>query len=217
MVGWREGGQLYERADRTDSLAALHALHETKAQLDWHASPYLHPYPLIAKEDRISRFREISGACEAYIEKGLIDEILFYALNAISAVKKTYKDNLDGTLLHGDVVHHNILRDRNGVIRFIDFDLASTGPAGTEIALWIHRCCPKSTMTLIFCLMNSRRCEDWIMLPRHCFYFRMKYFVNGFISLHCHHLEEKDRRSNWSPLPSPHSTLAKNHVRCRTD
>ena len=144
---WLDGAKAVnfkKRADRTDSLAALHALHETNAQLDWHASPYLHPYPLIAKwEDRISRFREIGGACEAYIGKGYVDEILFYALNAISAVKKTYKDNLDGTLLHGDVVHHNILRDRKGSIRFIDFDLASTGPAGTEIALWIHRVLPQ--------------------------------------------------------------------------
>ena len=32
--------------------------------------------------------------------------------NALSIVKKTYKDQLDGTLLHGDVVHHNILRDQ---------------------------------------------------------------------------------------------------------
>ena len=144
---WMNGAKAVNfkrRADRTDSLAALHALHETKVQLDWHASPYLHPYPLVAKwEDRIRRFREIGGECEAYIGKGLVDEILFYALKAISAVKKTYQDNLDGTLLHGDVVHHNILRDVEGKIRFIDFDLASTGPAGTEIALWIHRVLPQ--------------------------------------------------------------------------
>ena len=144
---WLDGAKAVnfkKRADRTDSLAALHALHATQAQIDWHASPYLHSYPLIMKwEDRIVRFREISGACEAYIGKGQVDEILFYALNAISIVKRTYQDHLDGTLLHGDVVHHNILRDMNGVIRFIDFDLACTGPAGTEIALWIHRVLPQ--------------------------------------------------------------------------
>ncbi len=144
---WLDGAKAVnfkKRADRTDSLAALHALHETHAQIDWHASPYLHPYPLITKwEDRIVRFRDISGACEAYIGKGRVDEILFYALNAISAVKRTYKDSLNGTLLHGDVVHHNILRDSDGRIRFIDFDLACMGPEGTEIALWIHRVLPQ--------------------------------------------------------------------------
>ena len=35
------------------------------------------------------------------------------------------------------------LRDKDGFIRFIDFDLACTGPAGTEIALWIHRVLPQ--------------------------------------------------------------------------
>ncbi|MFJ7933547.1 phosphotransferase [Sporosarcina sp. NPDC096371] len=144
---WLDGAKAVnfkKRADRTDSLAALHALHETHSQIDWHASPYLHSYPLIMKwEDRIVRFREISGACEAYIGKGRVDEIIFYALNAISIVKRTYKDQLNGTLLHGDVVHHNIFRDTDGVIRFIDFDLACTGPAGTEIALWIHRVLPQ--------------------------------------------------------------------------
>ena len=144
---WLEGAKAVnfkKRVDRTDSLYALHALHETKTQIDWHASTYLHPYPLIAKwEDRIGRFQEISGACEAYIGKGRVDEILYYAVNAMNAVKKNYQDRLDGTLLHGDVVHHNIFRDKNGIIRFLDFDLACLGPQGTEIALWVHRVLPQ--------------------------------------------------------------------------
>ena len=144
---WLDGAKAVnfkKRADRRDSLAALHALHDTKSQIDWSAMPYLHPYPLFAKwEDRIIRFREMSGACEAYIGKGRVEEILFYATNAMSILKKNYENRLGGTLLHGDVVHHNILRDKNGIIRFIDFDLACTGPPGTEIALWVHRVLPQ--------------------------------------------------------------------------
>lgn len=145
---WLDGAKAVnfkKRADRTDSLAALQELHETQSQIDWQAAPYLHPYPLIAKwEDRIVRFREISNRCEAYIGKGHVDEILFYALNAMSIVKKNYRHLSDGgTLLHGDVVHHNILRDADGFIRFIDFDLACFGPPGTELALWIHRVLPQ--------------------------------------------------------------------------
>ena len=145
-----------KRADRTDSLEALTALHETKEHVDWPAFPYLHSYPLVAKwEDRIIRFREISEACAAYIGEGQVEEILFYAVNALSIVRKTYEDQLDGTLLHGDVVHHNILRDQDGIIRFIDIDLASTGPAGTEIALWIHRVLPQIEYDIEF-LMNEQ-------------------------------------------------------------
>ncbi|WP_160117619.1 phosphotransferase [Filibacter tadaridae] len=156
---WLEGSKAVnfkKRADRTDSLAALHALHDTKERIDWHTSTYLHPYPLLAKwEERIVRFREIMGACEVYIGKGRVEEIMFYALHAFSLVKKNYKDSLDGTLLHGDVVHHNILRGPDGLIRFIDFDLASTGPAGTEIALWIHRVLPQIEYDIEF-LMDEQ-------------------------------------------------------------
>ncbi|MBE1554590.1 phosphotransferase [Sporosarcina limicola] len=153
---WVDGAKAVnfkKRADRTDSLSALQTLHETASHIDWHASTYLHPYPLIAKwEDRIRRFREISGACEAYIGKGHVDEILYYALNAFSIVKRNDADTTEDTLLHGDIVHHNILRDQDGIIRFIDFDLACTGPADTEIALWIHRVLPHIDYDIDFLL-----------------------------------------------------------------
>ncbi|KXH87336.1 hypothetical protein AU377_01810 [Sporosarcina sp. HYO08] len=144
---WLDGAKAVnfkKRIDRIDSLAALHALHKTTAQIDWHASVFLHPYPILEKwKDRIARFKGIKKACSAYLEESQIDEILYYAENALSHIKKVYRNVLDGTLLHGDVVHHNILRDPNGMIRFIDFDLACTGPPGTELALWIHRVLPQ--------------------------------------------------------------------------
>lgn len=144
---WLEGAKAInfkKRADRADSLAALHALHATNTELDWSVSPYLHIHPLVAKwEDRIERFYDIKGACESYIGKEIVDDILFYATKAMSIIRKTYIGTKDPTLLHGDVVHHNILRGPDGIIRFIDFDLACSGPAGTEIALWIHRVLPQ--------------------------------------------------------------------------
>ena len=156
---WLDGAKAVnfkKRADRTDSLEALNALHATKAQIDWPSFTYLHVYPLVAKwDDRITRFRAIREVCEVYIGKSAVDEILYYADNAMRVVRKTYVDSLDGTLLHGDVVHHNILRDQDGTIRFIDFDLACTGPAGTELALWIHRVLPQIDYDLVF-LMNEQ-------------------------------------------------------------
>ena len=44
---------------------------------------------------------------------------------------------------------------KDGIIRFIDFDLASTGPAGTEIALWIHRVLPQIEYDIEF-LLNEQ-------------------------------------------------------------
>lgn len=145
-----------KRADRTESLEALQALHETQSQYDWSKAHFLHEYPLITKwEDRLFRFESIREACALYIGKDAVDDILFYAESALRVVQKTYNSEEKNTLLHGDVVHHNILRDRNGAIRFIDFDLACVGPSGTEIALWMHRVLPQIDYDLTF-LMNEQ-------------------------------------------------------------
>lgn len=145
-----------KRADRTASLEALTTLHETALQIDWPSVSYLHHYPLLAKwEERLFRFEAIREVCEVYIGKDQVDDILFYATNALQIVRRTYEGHVDNTLLHGDVVHHNILRDHKGVIRFIDFDLACIGPAGTEIALWMHRVLPQIDYDLEY-LMNEQ-------------------------------------------------------------
>ena len=145
-----------KRADRTASLEALTALHETTFQFDWPAASYLHQYPIIEKwENRLFRFEAIRELCEVYIGKNDVDAILSYAMSALRVVRRTYENHIDNTLLHGDIVHHNILRDHKGVIRFIDFDLACIGPASTEIALWIHRVLPQIDYDLEY-LMNEQ-------------------------------------------------------------
>lgn len=146
MQPWIEGTKpvnFRKRIDRTDSLLALHALHKTIEQIDWDASPFLHRYQLLDKwQDRLDRFVEHRPACEKFLDKHAINEVIAFGNNAISVLKKKVKNQAGHTLLHGDVVHHNILRDENGLIRFIDFDLACTGPPGTELALWTHRVMP---------------------------------------------------------------------------
>ncbi|MFD1206993.1 phosphotransferase [Sporosarcina contaminans] len=132
-----------KRIDRTDSLLALQALHNTKQQIDWEASPYLYYYPLMNKwEERLERFIENRRAIEKFIEKTFVDDVILFGKEAFSALKKKKWDCAEQTLLHGDVVHHNIFRDQNGLIRFIDFDLSCIGPAHLELALWTHRVLP---------------------------------------------------------------------------
>ncbi len=142
-----------KRRDRVDSLEALKNLHETSAQFDWETEQYLQHYTLISKwEDRLFRFQAIREACEIYLGKKTVTDIIFYAEKALRKIKKTYQPSEKPTLLHGDVVHHNLLRDQDGLIRLIDFDLASIGPASTEIALWMHRVLPQIDYDLPFLL-----------------------------------------------------------------
>jgi aminoglycoside phosphotransferase len=164
MQPWIEGTKpvnFRRRADRTDSLLALQALHRTKEHIDWDASPYLHRYQLLEKwRDRLDRFIDNRVALENFIPGQMIDEIIMYGENALPIVKKSSRKVSDYTLLHGDVVHHNILRDGNGLVRFIDFDLACTGPQGTELALWMHRVLPNVFYNLEFLLSEQSSLND---------------------------------------------------------
>lgn len=145
-----------KRRDRIDSLETLRQLHESGERVDWTSVGYLQSYPLISKwEDRLFRFEAIRGACEEYIDDAVIEDILFYAENALRMIKKHYQPSEKETLLHGDVVHHNFLCDQNGLIRLIDFDLATTGPASTEIALWMHRVLPQIDYDLSFLIQEN--------------------------------------------------------------
>lgn len=145
-----------KRRDRIDSLETLRQLHATGERVDWTSVGYLQSYPLISKwEDRLFRFEAIRGACEEYIDDAVIEDILFYAKNALRIIKKHYQPSEKETLLHGDVVHHNFLCNQNGLIRLIDFDLATTGPASTEIALWMHRVLPQIDYDLSFLMQEN--------------------------------------------------------------
>ena len=140
------------RADRTDSLMALRELHRTDRHFNWKASPYLHTYPLMMKwTDRLSRFLDHRAFFQQLIGVRRVQEIIFYAKEALPIVKQHANEAIgQHTLLHGDVVHHNILRDENGVIRLIDFDLACTSHPDTELALWSHRVLPHVSYNVDF-------------------------------------------------------------------
>ena len=45
-------------------------------------------------------------------------------------------------ILHGDVAHHNFLRDSNGILHLIDFDLISIGPPSLDYLQYANRILP---------------------------------------------------------------------------
>ncbi|SIT82967.1 phosphotransferase [Edaphobacillus lindanitolerans] len=131
------------RNGRARTLAVLKALHATSAVVDWQSVPGLRSYPLIAKwEDRLDRFRSRRKELEPYIGSSAFETTVFHAEEALKTIRKSYEPEEGCTLLHGDVVHHNFLKGKDGRYVLIDFDLACTGPPGTETALWMHRVLP---------------------------------------------------------------------------
>ncbi|PIC64594.1 hypothetical protein CSV79_05475 [Sporosarcina sp. P13] len=154
MQPWLEGARAVNfkrRIDRIDSFKALQALHDTKSHIDWSAVSCLPYYHMLEKWDvRLAKFSELQEMCEQFLPLRLIEELLVYGQDALKICKKQAPPVNSLTLLHGDVVHHNILRDALGQIRFIDFDLACLGTAEDERVLWMHRVLPQISYNSVF-------------------------------------------------------------------
>lgn len=151
---WLEGARAVNfkrRMDRLDSFKALQALHDTKSHIDWSTVSCLPYYHMLEKWDvRFAKFLELREVCEQFLPFHMIEELLAYSEEALKVCKKQQPSVSSLTLLHGDVVHHNILRDNCGQIRFIDFDLACLGTAEDERVLWIHRVLPQISYNAVF-------------------------------------------------------------------
>ena len=147
MQPWLEDAKAVNfkrRIDRIDSFRALQALHETKYTVDWQSVSCLPHYHMLEKwEVRLARFEEVRELSESFLPSATVDRLLAYGRDALNIAKKESPPVLSLTLLHGDVVHHNILRDASGIIRFIDFDLACLGTEEDERVLWMHRVLPQ--------------------------------------------------------------------------
>ena len=134
---WFEGKSADYRKvnDQKKALKALQALHETK--IDWQQHDVLPIYDLQQKwQRRFERFIENEGLLKQLLNHHY-HEILSEAEQALKQmVALTRNESL--TILHGDVVHHNIMiSDRE--VKLVDFDLAAVGEASDEVVLWLHR------------------------------------------------------------------------------
>lgn len=143
---WLEGARPADystRSGRGRTLSVLKSLHATSADVNWQGVLGLHPYPLLAKwEDRLDRFKNSRTDLEPHIGSSMFETTVFHAEEALKSIRRSYDPDEGCTILHGDVVHHNFLKGKDGRYVLIDFDLACTGPPGTETALWIHRVLP---------------------------------------------------------------------------
>ncbi|GKV68766.1 hypothetical protein NCCP2716_12640 [Sporosarcina sp. NCCP-2716] len=128
---------------RRASLDTLDALHATRDVIDWEAAGYLPRFRLLNKwEHRLQRFRHNEQLVTPYIGSSAFEQFLTYGERALDVLKAVGPDDGPMTVLHGDVVHHNLLAAEDGTVYLIDFDLAAAGSPSVEIALWMHRVLP---------------------------------------------------------------------------
>lgn len=129
--------------DRTDALHVLHRLHHVAKQIELSTLPSLPTYHVIQKwKRRLFRFQQMKTVCTTYLSEEEFAAIEKYAIEALTYIEQIDLSQEKQTVLHGDVVHHNFLRDEKGDVLLIDFDLSTKGTESIELILWIHRVLP---------------------------------------------------------------------------
>ncbi|MFJ8262295.1 phosphotransferase [Rummeliibacillus sp. NPDC094406] len=132
------------RIDRTNSLELLHQLHQTGKKVDWSKDEYLlPPYDLRLKwQERLQKFIMHYAQVSVYLGADNCNQLILYAQEALKGFNQIEPLQSTKTLLHGDVVHHNFLKDSKGKNILIDFDLAAYGHPEEEFIMWMHRVLP---------------------------------------------------------------------------
>lgn len=131
-----------DRGDRLQAILCLQALHETNEPINWEKEPLLPSYSLIEKWTvRLNRFIQHEAKLTALLGRDY-EMIVNIALLSLKEIRKLRPPAEKLTLLHGDIVHHNILLSQTDVPKLIDFDLAALGHASDEMILWLQRALP---------------------------------------------------------------------------
>ena len=148
---WIEGARSADydvKEDRIQMVDCLQALHDTKQFIQWDADRMLPRHALMSKwTNRLQRFIQREEELRPVLGQDYT-EIVEMSYKALKMIRKLPVPVEKHTLLHGDVVHHNImLRDgEEGLL--IDFDLASLGVPSDEMILWLQRALPNSDYNL---------------------------------------------------------------------
>lgn len=126
-------------ADRLKTVDCLQALHLTNRYIQWKTEPLPRQNLQEKWQRRYDRFCEQKQL--ATILGDSYDVILEMARASLEKIAHVPRQTEPLTLLHGDVVHHNILITENETY-LIDFDLAMLGEASDEVILWLQRALP---------------------------------------------------------------------------
>jgi thiamine kinase-like enzyme len=94
--------------------------------------------------DRAEGFKLNTKIVNYFVPKRLTAEILDWSRIALEGMRENMEQfsGVEPVILHGDVAHHNFLRDETGSLFLIDFDLISLGPANYDLLQYANRILP---------------------------------------------------------------------------
>ncbi|WP_310176688.1 phosphotransferase [Neobacillus niacini] len=106
---------------------------------------------LISKGDQIGKWQERSAifvnnlpVLEYFLNPSYLTEMLEWAKWSLDGITENsaFFEKEPFVILHGDVAHHNFLRDASGDLHLIDFDLIQIGPKVLDYLQYANRILP---------------------------------------------------------------------------
>jgi hypothetical protein len=131
--------------NRLEGLVLLKHFHKVTSSFEVRYRTLLPKGRLIEKwQERLNIFSGNFAVLDYFINKPFILEMLSWANWALNGMEsnRSYFNNEPYVILHGDVAHHNFLRDTKGRLYLIDFDLVNIGPASFDYIQYANRILP---------------------------------------------------------------------------
>lgn len=94
--------------------------------------------------ERFEIFKQNYSFFKNFLKEKDLQEMMMWANWSLKGMKdhEGYFLESPKVILHGDVAHHNFLRDTRGKINLIDFDLISIGPKSLDLLQYANRIMP---------------------------------------------------------------------------
>jgi thiamine kinase-like enzyme len=131
--------------DRSAGLALLGRYHQTAAKIAGRYERVLPRYSQIEKwRERAALFLSNQPVVKFFVQKEMMQELMGWADWSIKGMEREaeFFAAESETVLHGDVAHHNFLRDEGGKVHLIDFDLVSIGAVCMDYLQYANRILP---------------------------------------------------------------------------
>ncbi|WP_223591181.1 phosphotransferase [Neobacillus bataviensis] len=135
----------HSHKNRQEGIELLEQFHQTTASFEARYRTLLPKADLIGKwTERYHIFKNNLPFVKYFFNDPFISEMVSWAEWSLEGMEKEHLffKKEPYVILHGDVAHHNFLRDKSGTLLLIDFDLISIGPASFDYLQYANRILP---------------------------------------------------------------------------
>lgn len=131
--------------NRQEGLKLLKEFHGVTSIVTPRYKTLLSTHDILGKwQERFEIFQRNIPVLQYFIGQEELQEMLEWANWSLTgmAQKEGFFKEEPHVILHGDVAHHNFLRDEAGVLHLIDFDLITIGPECLDFLQYANRILP---------------------------------------------------------------------------